>query len=48
MGRIVSPNQGAFVKGRWIIKNIILVQELFHKVRKHKGKQGLMLMKVEL
>lgn len=46
--RIVSPNQGAFVEGRLIAENTIVAQELVHKVKKHKGKQGLMLLKVDL
>lgn len=46
--RIVSPNQGAFVEGRWIAENTIIAQELVHKVKKHQGKQGLLLMKIDL
>lgn len=48
MSTIVSPNQRDFVGGRWIAENIVVAQELVHKVRKHKGKQGLMLGKVDL
>lgn len=37
--KLVSPNQGAFVKGRWIAENSVLAQEVIHKVKKHKGKK---------
>lgn len=46
--KIISPNQWAFVKERWIAENTVVAQELAHKVRKHKGSQGLMLMKVDI
>lgn len=46
--RIISPNQGAFVAGRWIAENTIVVQELVHNVRQYKDKHGLMLLKVDL
>lgn len=46
--KIISPNQGAFVNGRWIAENTVVAQELVHKVRRHKGKQGLMLLKIDI
>lgn len=46
--RIISPNQGTFVEGQWIAENTVVAQELAHKVRKHKGKNGLMLVKLDL
>lgn len=48
VGKIISPNQGAFVKGRWTAENSIVGQEVIQKVKKHKGKQGLMVMKIDL
>lgn len=45
---MVSPNQGAFVRGRWIAENSVIAQEVIHKVRKHKRKQGLMVMKLDM
>lgn len=46
--KIIFPNQGAFVKGRWIAKNTVIAQELAHKVKNHKGRHGLMLIKVDI
>ncbi|XP_048323947.2 secreted RxLR effector protein 78-like [Ziziphus jujuba] len=45
--KIISLNQGAFVKGR-IAKNIVITQDVVHKIRKHKGKKGLMVTKIDL
>lgn len=36
------------MEGRWIAENTVLAQELVHKLRKHKGKNGLMLLKLDL
>lgn len=46
--RIISPNKGAFVGGHWIAENTVVAQELMHKVKKHKGRNGLMLVKFDL
>lgn len=46
--KIVSLNQEAFVKGRWIAENIVVVQEVIHKVQTYKGKKGLMIIKIDL
>ena len=46
--RIISPNQGAFVKGWWIAENTVIAQELMHKINKHKGKKGLMMLKMDM
>lgn len=48
MGMIVSPNQEAFVEGHSIAENMIIAQEIVHKIKKHKNKNGLMLIKVDL
>lgn len=46
IGRIISFNQGGFVKGRWIAENTVVDQESVYKVKKNKGKEGLMTIKV--
>nr|XP_048333636.1 uncharacterized protein LOC125423443 [Ziziphus jujuba var. spinosa] len=48
MSKIISPHQGAFLEGRWIMENTVVGQEVAHKVRKHKGKNGLMLVKIDM
>ena len=48
LNRFISPNQGAFVKGRWIAKNTIVTQEIVHKIKSHKGANGLLLMKLDM
>lgn len=47
MGRIVSKSGGLF-EGRWISENMIIAQEVTHKIKKHNSKNGLMLIKVDL
>ncbi|XP_060669823.1 uncharacterized protein LOC132800353 [Ziziphus jujuba] len=46
--RIISPNQGAFVRGLWIAENTVVAQEVVYKIRSHKRKNGLMMMEVDL
>lgn len=48
MGRLTSLNQGAFLKGRQIAYNLTVAQELMHLIKTHKGKHGLMAMKIDL
>lgn len=48
LDKIISPNQSAFVKGRWIAENTAFAQEIVHKVQNHKGKKGLMIIKMDL
>lgn len=36
------------MKWRWITENSIIAQELIHKIKKHKGLNGLMLLKIDL
>lgn len=48
LGKIISPNQWGFLEGKWIAENSVLAQELVYKINKHKGKNGLMLMKIDL
>lgn len=35
---LISPNQEAFVEGRWITENTVVAQEIVHKIKKHWGK----------
>eukprot|EP00253_Pinus_taeda_P034935 PITA_34935 len=46
MDKLISPNQGGFVKGRHILDNVILVQEIIHSSHQHK-EQG-MLIKLDM
>lgn len=48
ISKIIALNQGAFVEGHWIVENNAVAQKLVHKVKNHKGEQGLMLMKIDL
>lgn len=48
LSRIISPNQGAFVEGRWITENTVIAHKVVQKVRKHKGMNGLMVVKIYL
>lgn len=36
------------MKGRWIAENTVLAQEVIHKVRNHKNKGRLMIMKLDM
>lgn len=44
---IIFPKQSAFVEGRWITENTVVTQKILHKVRKLKGRNGLMLLKLD-
>ncbi|KAK3001169.1 hypothetical protein RJ639_021066 [Escallonia herrerae] len=46
--QLVSPLQAAFVPKRLINDNNIIVQELWHTMRKKKGKNGLMAIKIDM
>lgn len=48
MPKMMSPNQGAFLEGRWIADNTILAHEIVHNIRKTKGRNGLMVAKIDL
>lgn len=48
MHKIISDNQSAFFKHRWIAENTILAQEIVHKVKITKGKGGLVIIKFDL
>ena len=46
--KIVSPWQGAFVPGRVIQDNTIIAQEVIHVMKRSKGKQGYMALKMDM
>ncbi|XP_061366310.1 uncharacterized protein LOC133309544 [Gastrolobium bilobum] len=48
MPRWVAPNQCSFVKGRHSADNIMVAQEIIHLMKKKKGNQGWMMIKVDL
>ena len=48
MDKIVSPNQFAFIKGRLIHDNSILMHEIFHTIKHKQGNGGLMAIKLDM
>lgn len=48
MEKIISSNQGIFLEERQIAKNTIIAHKIGHKIKKHKGKNGLMVVKIDL
>lgn len=42
LAKIISPFQSAFVPGRWIVENAILVREVLHKMKKKRVKKALL------
>ena len=48
LGKLIAPTQSSFVPGRQISDNIIIVQEMLHSMRKKKGSQGCMAIKIDL
>lgn len=45
---LVGSYQSSFIRGRSIIDNIIIAQEVFHSMRKKQGKGGWMAIKIDL
>lgn len=48
MNGIVSPFQSSFIKDRHIQDNIIVGQEIRHIIKKARGRNGLMALKIDL
>ena len=48
LDKLISPNQTAFVPGRWGLDNVVVAQELIHSLDKKKGRVGFMAIKVDL
>ena len=46
--KLISPHQSAFLQGRWIIENQVIVQEMMHSFKTQKVKTGLMAIKLDL
>jgi hypothetical protein len=46
--RLVSPCQSAFIPGRWIAENQLIVHELLNSFKKRKVKGGFLAMKLDL
>jgi hypothetical protein len=45
---LVSPAQSAFIPGRWIAENQLIVQEILHSFKKRKVKGGFVAVKLDL
>lgn len=48
LNKIICPTQAAFVAGRSIQDNTILIQEVMHTLKRKKGKGELMAIKIDL
>lgn len=48
LGRLISPLQGAFVLGRHITDNIIVVYELFYSMKKIRGRSRAFTLKFDM
>uniref|UniRef100_A0A2N9GNN9 Reverse transcriptase domain-containing protein n=1 Tax=Fagus sylvatica TaxID=28930 RepID=A0A2N9GNN9_FAGSY len=46
--KLISPCQSAFIPGRWIAENGVIVHEMLHSFKKRKVKNGLMAIKLDL
>jgi hypothetical protein len=46
--KFISPLHSAFIPGRWIIENIVMVQELLHSFKTRKLKVGMFGVKADL
>jgi hypothetical protein len=45
---LISPTQSAFISGRWITENEVVVQEVFHNFKRRKLEVGAMAIKLDL
>lgn len=48
MEKFISFHQEALFENRWIVENTVVAQEVVHKVRQLRGKNGLMVLKVDM
>ena len=48
MPQVIAPTQCAFIKGRQGANNVIIAQEVVHRMRNKTGKKGLMAIKIDL
>ncbi|CAA7044678.1 unnamed protein product [Microthlaspi erraticum] len=48
ISKLIGPEQASFIPGRLSTDNIVLVQEAVHSMRRKKGRQGWMLLKLDL
>ena len=48
MDKLVTPMQSSFVPGRHITDNIIVTQEVVHSMRRMRGKDGYIAVKIDL
>ncbi|KAK9287687.1 hypothetical protein L1049_016125 [Liquidambar formosana] len=46
--KLISPMQAAFVPGRLIADNSVIMHEIFHSMKKKMGKGGLMAIKIDM
>ena len=46
--KLISPTQAAFIPGRWIVENQVIVHEMLHSFKTRKVKSGLMAIKIDL
>ena len=46
--KLISPTQVAFIPGRWIAENQVIVHEMLHSFKTRKVKFGLMAIKIDL
>jgi hypothetical protein len=46
--KLISPCQSAFIPGRWIAENGVIVHEMLHSFKKRKVKNGLKAIKLDL
>ncbi|PKI47068.1 hypothetical protein CRG98_032544 [Punica granatum] len=46
--KLISPNQIAFIEGRWINENGLLAQEIIHTMKTSRARKGWVTMKIDL
>jgi exonuclease III len=48
LDKLISPAQSAFILGRWIAENQVIVKELIHSFKTRKVKEGFVAIKIDL